>query len=476
MPATFDILPDDVLEILLQSVGSRRDLASLIRASNPCHCVFRHNPAHFLQHASINELPVGLLREVAAVYAAKLHFPPVVTPEQASAQPARAEEFFNDYFSASPIFPLPTSKKALQEIATLLEKVRYLSEQFALHAIREAKALRKGMTMPFQYDTNDVIRIVHLSDSETFRLHRAFLRFELLCIVFRIPHRKKELVWFGRKDQCRLFLDRFEPFEVEEVLCIYSYFRHLLYGTMYQTHRLLMEAVQTLTVPEVVDTVRPIGEMSSAAPQQPQQLFNNVVQFRFLQSPTLGVFARFNKQFWSAWFGRIASLGLDFIFEFSRRDRNRRFKMIRGQFFYHLLGTPLVHSTVQFCLASFHGPPLQFASTPEDPRFINTGYPVYMGVPRDGNMWFNSEIHHKNTPFRAIGLVFWDTERIASAPMREAVAAALHHHFPRRYNPSAWADSYHYHGVYSARLQKSDLKALKRYFGLATARNSIGAM
>ncbi|KAJ2969663.1 hypothetical protein NQ176_g8549 [Zarea fungicola] len=476
MPATFDILPDDVLEILLESVGSRQDLASLIRTSNPCRRVFQYNPAHFLQHTSINELPVGLLREVAAVYAAKMHFPPVVTPEQASGQPARAEEFFNDYFSTSPSFPLPTSKQALQEISTLLEKVRYLSGQFALHAIREAKALRKGMTMPFQYDTHDVTRVVHLSDSEKFRLHRALLRFELLCVVFRIPHRKKELLWFGQTDQCRLFLDRFEPFEVEEVLCIYSYFRHLLYGTMYQTHRLLFEAVQTLNVPQAVDTVSAIGDLSSAAPPQPRQLLNNVVQFRFLQSTTLGVFARFNKHSWSAWFGIVASLGLDFIFEFARRDRNLRFKMIRSQFFHQLLGTPLIHFTVQFCLASFHGPPAQFAGTPEDPRFINTGYPVYMGVPRDGNKWFNSEREHKNTPFMAIGLVFWDTDRIASPPMRGGVAAAVHHHFPRRYHPWAWANSYHYRGVYSARLQERDLKALERYFGLTTARRSIGAI
>lgn len=461
MGITLDSLPFDVKALILEHIGLHLDLSSLIRASPVFYHEYICRPAHYLRASIAAEFPGALLQDLLAVHYAKSKFPPIYESENVLPQ---IEAFLEDYFSPAKNFQLPTSQEELYSILRLAGKVRYFAGKYALYAVREGNALRKFHNRPFKFDACNTINVVRLSDSERFRIYRGLLRFELLSTVFRTPRRAEEKCgwnwWPGIID--KHFLSKFQGWEREEIFCIRFYFQLLLSEVMLDADRKLKAAIRSveLDVTRSDETASPDPPISAL---KPFQAFD-VVELSFNVSSKLGIFFQSEKSRWEPCIERIASFGLGYMFPFSLRYRRTQFKMLRNPYFW----TRGFHSYYAD-ITEFHEV-RHFSDV--DPTWANAGFLLYHSALY--SPLTNRMVERAAFALRAIGLVFWDLDRISCPAFFGAVSAALQRCYWRRYQPfdTFWARPprcwwpQQPPGIKGARLQYAHVRLLEREFGL----------
>ncbi|KAJ4150481.1 hypothetical protein LMH87_011229 [Akanthomyces muscarius] len=116
MVTDLDSVPVEVKMVILQSIGSYRDLIRPLHASSIFYRIYLLSPAQYLRASSAGEHTAGIVKELVAVHLATVQFTPVVSSDQAARVPALAKEFFGEYFDAEKQRLLPRSHKELRSI------------------------------------------------------------------------------------------------------------------------------------------------------------------------------------------------------------------------------------------------------------------------------------------------------------------------------------------------------------------------
>ena len=232
-----DLVPPEILSMILCSVDSPIDLHSLISASPSCFRVFSLSSEKTLSAMLKNAILPGNLQHALAV----LHVPQRTTDFHSAK--AATKTFLNEYFDGKS-FPFPTDRSSIAALSRLCFQITRFIDDYATKALRDFDAfdplqgrllpstsIRRGLCL--DYDSTDTFSPIVLSYTERLRFQRAFFRHELYCKVF--PLRQEDFYsdpepLFPTYFQSDEFVRRITPWEVEEINCVHHYLTYLIAG------------------------------------------------------------------------------------------------------------------------------------------------------------------------------------------------------------------------------------------------------
>lgn len=200
-------LPIEVVALILENLGSVKNLAVVLLSCKRFYAAFHARPslvADILgQHMPDSLLFYAITADAAACLRHPLSLPVI-------------EAFFHDYFEDPRSFPLVAKPRTMSlTVAKRLEAthdaVGFLVTQYARGAWQANFPSNPAMG----YD-------VDLSETEYFRLCRAFYRVETFYNVFRQDqHGMGSQVHRGHEDV--LFFSQHSPWEREQMACVHRF-------------------------------------------------------------------------------------------------------------------------------------------------------------------------------------------------------------------------------------------------------------
>lgn len=438
--ATLHHLAPELLILTLSSVGSLRDLHSLICASAPCFRAFSSNRTRILSSILENAIQPDALRHALAVGQ-------IPSPLPVGSEASIVLAFLGEYFLTSEI-EFPTDMARLVSICKVYNGVSRLIDDFSLRSahllgfhppLSEDNALWPEGLKPSSY------KFTPLSTTELTRLQRAFFRYEIYSRVFPpSPEHQLESL-FSSENQFRLFLSRLEPWEVEEMSCIHTYFASLVAGFINDLEEQITQAV--LTSPGVRCPARPFSSSprrmrtnamatrgglwdDSFAPTRRQQTWKDrhtpqtteagekLVFFTELDLRGLSLFEKQTKRRIPKFLSNMASLGLGFMIRLIDGNEKQRRDMIqeRAPFSRDFLPEALEYSPSANPGVEIT-PPITDIDRPCSP---NLGYFLFR-LTRQRVYARIYDIHGKPVyePLREMGYVFWDANRIKIPHVKE---------------------------------------------------------
>lgn len=224
-----DRLAPELLCSILTSLNSPRDLYSLIKASPAAlraflacrriifSCIIRNALSpdaihHALALLRVPEVPVDFTTE---------------SPEAATFR-QQVKEYLSQYFQANS-WDFPTELPSIIELIRLISRMsQFIDGYFDFAMTKMGASEDTSYTRP-------------LSPTETVRLQRAFLRFEIYCRINPISRRCGNML---RSDiQFYFFIKKIEPWEVEEIACIHEYFATVIGLYILEVEDSLVDAV-----------------------------------------------------------------------------------------------------------------------------------------------------------------------------------------------------------------------------------------
>lgn len=460
MSPNLDHLSTELLELILEASCSLEDLLNLITASSRCYRIYATNPERFIFNVTKPAVPKLVWCQFCAVNLAMATFQDIFDPSQISLDREEVISFIDKYFRNSSSFESAIGRKDARRLALLHRKITYFIRDFIQKAAREAHHLQqlnatsntKGTYIIHDFTREargEVMYLKHaynpgpatkqsasdqeaynnsaqlnISDTETVRLYRAFLRFELYCRLFRPPQNFHQFTFYTDQQQFDLLLGRLLPWEVEEITVIHQYLSFLVEGVLESMDKAFEDAVRRAADKEVSLEWRrgDSDEMIKLSPKSKTWSYDPIIfdynlykfssRFRFHAAEAAS---------------SIASTGLSYLFKLVQSDKAKQFDMIRrnhpiqSPFLLSALSSTLWYQNRHDHLSAIEGPYTGFADgRPEDAMMPNAGYMQYWSG--DPNQFIG--LSTKHYPYRALGYVFWDLERINTAPFRPALNEA----------------------------------------------------
>ncbi|KAM7218388.1 hypothetical protein V8F06_006152 [Rhypophila decipiens] len=221
--ANIERLAPELLIAIPSSCRSFKNMHSLTSASPACFRTFLVHREYIVPSVWRNMLDPANYRELLAIF----HVPSIVAAEAKALTP-----FLKHYFSTRPFEHLhdPTSMARMCRLYNTLSR---LTNLYFLHAAPFLVSSRSSET-----PGTTTAAVTPISTTETIRLQRALLRYELYSRVFPCGEKKekshprhgKSLI--GAKSQFNLFIRRLKPWEVEDLSSIHYYLTSLACGYM----------------------------------------------------------------------------------------------------------------------------------------------------------------------------------------------------------------------------------------------------
>lgn len=408
MPLNLDTLPVELVSSLLEVSHTPQDLLNLISASPHCYRVFAATPTRFLRSTLQSAVPNALLDEFSAAFFTVTKFHHDLDEELISEDKANVIAYMERYFNSSPNFELPTSYDDLKLAFKFHHRVLFFITDFARKAASELHVLTQ-IEHPAAHQRLDEMPPLpfHISDSETLRLYRAFLRFEIYSRLFR------PVVNFTGPQQLALFLQNFQPWEAEELTCVHQYLMTIVQGALDKMDQDFEASARRLIVtePPADSPLATSAKADNSRPGVQREMAN-------FSGMSLGRLRPFSQDFrdhstvhMSAW----VSQGLFYMFGFARASKEARFGLLRRD-------DPFLH---QFLINALRGgtntgalPTNTEVQNSDDPMQANLGYTKYKAQADAGYLGIRN--CDGNIPFRALGYLFWDSARINSPQLQLA--------------------------------------------------------
>ncbi|KAJ4015515.1 hypothetical protein NW766_005859 [Fusarium irregulare] len=332
----------------------------------------------------------------------------LISASPASPTPATTtgvSSFLDKYFDESSAFDFPTSTVELIKLYKVYNRLSFLIDGY-LNGIKK-----------LDFDDS----VITPSPSELTRLQRAFLRYGLYSRVFPADD---TLPWedpspnhrFSALKQFDLFVSRLKPWECEEIVCVEQYFSTLIGNFVDE-----MEEQLAGTVKSAVVFKPPIWEDDAQADLKDVGAEENLWRFDALDLTSLAMFSFDNRYRIHDNITYMASLGLDFMYDLIRSDKDEHLRLIRSNSpnFRHFLEEALTCSpglTMQECDEE--------SAWDDDPSYNNLAW-LQLGL--GSQSWKYLRIDRwscRMSPLRELGYVFWDSARLKSTAVQERLAIA----------------------------------------------------
>ncbi len=270
---------------------------------------------------------------------------------------------------------------------------------------------------------------VVLSLTERARFQRAFFRYELYSRVFPVDYDARHFSLVPANMQFIHFLACMEPWEAEEMSCVYHYFTSLigrvvddlegqLVSTILATPgiRLPSTSIRSLSAERLTIYAKDDDGQSNARDEDEMVLFDH------LDLRDLDLFSKHGRYDSAKCMGYLASLGSAFIYRLVLADGNQRKDMIRenAPAWRDFFPEALEHTPDT-------GPETVVADGFDDdqPSHPNLGYVLYKRSDKDVYLEIN-DVGMRNWPLRECAFVFWDSERILRPVASQSLRKARH--------------------------------------------------
>ena len=442
--------------MVLSNLNSPKDLYSTISASSACFRIFSMSPERTLSAVLRNAIPKETLQHALAVISVPDPRPPRKEPHTI------AKKFLDDYFSGK-VIPFPTAKSSIVALSRLYVRLTRFVNDYSAEALRALTSLdpfsaksentvSRHQGNSFEHKSTAFTASAPLSCAERIRFERAFLRHELYCRVFPLRDNERSVYrvppLFPADFQFDEFIALITPWEAEEISCVHQYFVYLI-GSLIdeledQAVRDFLCAVGARRPPRWASTScrGPLENLNiqEASQSYLQKLHNvalveadtweqSVVSMRFscpcdsdeglghdrndkkmlecdaLELSGLFLFTQDGRRTAFRTFSWHASLGLDYMYNlFTATDQARGNMLMK----FPLCGRDFLPEALDCSPGgrSIYTSPADV----DDPANNNLGWEL-LGPGRNDHYKPTNQLGLENFPLRAIGYVFWDSER-----------------------------------------------------------------
>ncbi|KAM3510408.1 hypothetical protein MY10362_000032 [Beauveria mimosiformis] len=226
-------LPCVPIDIILKFIDSSRDLVNLISASPRCYRVYKHKPAVYQLAAIRNAIPAPLWPDFCALHLATQYFGGPDRSRVAARDKSEVTSFLDQHFFGALPTDLPVSRGSFGLARGLVHKIEWFIKDFTETVGAEARSLQKMYRHRSGQQVQDGADCLAddapstefgLSAPERLRLYRAFIQFELCCVLFHpLPTRSPLHGRYSGRDQHDLLFSRLEIWEVEAIACVHQY-------------------------------------------------------------------------------------------------------------------------------------------------------------------------------------------------------------------------------------------------------------
>ncbi|KAF5715891.1 hypothetical protein FMUND_6640 [Fusarium mundagurra] len=305
------------------------------------------------------------------------------------------------------------------------------------------------------------------SFSESIRLQRAFLRYDIYCSVFApnefVP--LEDPYQFSGVEQFDLFLRRLTPWEVEEMACVQVYFALLTGDYISQLEEQLIEAVQSspgLVWPSSPDS-KPGEETDKTGEKQ-----IDMREFKNLDLTNLMLFSKDGIYSSPDTITHMTSMRLGFMHLLCKSEE-RRSDLIRSNppDYREFLPEALSHSPAWTPDDPNHGISPQETDSLDDPSRENLGFIIFGKNHNMGTVYLPIDPTGSHySILRQLGYVFWDSWRIQSPEVSDRLRAVekmtydeIHELFNRPWRNGAEAR------LQGVKLPRDEFEKIEREFG-----------
>ena len=384
-------------------IDSPRDLFLLIYASPACFRTFQNSQEKVLVTVLKRSFTNPNLVHVLAI-------------AHASVPSFAAQEFsyskvslFMDNYLAGELLSFPRNPVLLSSLCRLHTTLSYFCDHF-ITKMRSKLGHTIQRSNGASIDGDDDLLDFVLSSTELMRLERAFLRYELYCVIFsasNVTGRRGFRGW----DQFEMFLSRIEPFEVEEMCTVHQYLTFRVEECLEQAEDYLVESLQSLPRASSDSVEFAVNDESELA-------VSGTGHFSKSSTQNLGEWGAFSTTVrieMPRYISCMMSYGLEFIYNFVRSDRTERLRLIWS----HLTKK---RESLPEALVLASGTNRRAVQPDEveddDPSHANLGFVLF----HDTDQILHQRILHdgiRHFPLRELGYVFWDVTKFRNPQMLE---------------------------------------------------------
>ncbi|KAJ4138628.1 hypothetical protein NW768_002478 [Fusarium equiseti] len=205
-------LPYDVRHSILSSVDTVADLLIFVQASPVFYRDYAIEPERWLYHCLGLELGHGIIDAVTVHLAKTFTCRQDRTMDEVHRTMEDIRQFISSYHSCissltRPNSVLPNKADIISMVAFHLTVVMPLVSRF----IEWTQSHFRALSLPDG-----------LSHTEMKRIFRGFYRYQLFCNIFG-PNEQTLQPWISADEKLEWFFSIFEPWETEEILCVYQF-------------------------------------------------------------------------------------------------------------------------------------------------------------------------------------------------------------------------------------------------------------
>ncbi|KAM3535926.1 hypothetical protein MY4038_000702 [Beauveria bassiana] len=399
---------DDDLDKLREAIdGSIREIwncdleAELAKAQARMR---EHRPVAYQLSAIQKAIPAPLWPDFCALHLATQYFGGPDRSTVPATDLGEVKTFLDQHFHGALPTDLPIWQGSFKLARGLVHKIEWFVKDFTETVGAEARSLQQmyrprvqnRVNGPTDDDEPSSSTEFGLSAPERLRLYRAFIQFELSCVLFHpSPTRSRIHGRYSGKDQHNLFFSNLEIWEVEAIACIHQYLTRFIRAACDGLDGKFESFARSL---EPEPRLKHLALQSCASPWTLADL--SVLQF--------GSFHHFSTAFRKIddhGEGAKISAGLGFMLEFARGDQMKQLKLLRKYTVKH----DSLYTAIDFLRQDQALCTLTEPST-DDGTEASAGYVKH----------YASAVGHSEDdqavyfPMRALGCVFWDSERLES--------------------------------------------------------------
>ncbi|KAI0838392.1 hypothetical protein F5Y06DRAFT_45441 [Hypoxylon sp. FL0890] len=224
--ACLDNMPVELLNLVLCSLRSPLELNSIIHASSVCYRVFRRSRTVILSQVIRNAFGDALPDALGALYALDAMDTWGVFPETGYID---IDTFLERYHSG--VLDFPGDFENLAHLSQIWLRTDSFVSDYSNRALLSMHGEKPPRLPVWAHPADSKLRDkVPVSATESTRLQRAFLRFDIFCICFPEDHAVR-IMWYEllqRRKRNRLFFGSLYLWEIEELCCVHQYLTHLV--------------------------------------------------------------------------------------------------------------------------------------------------------------------------------------------------------------------------------------------------------
>ncbi|KAI1310171.1 hypothetical protein F5Y03DRAFT_347158 [Xylaria venustula] len=396
-----DCIAPELLLSILTSLDSPQDLYSLVRASPASWRVFLTWRKTILSLVIWNAFPDTIHHALAI-----LHIPKApLGAEHPDIEDLKA--FLDQYFQSDP-WEFPTDLSSIISLTRWTVRISRFIDGYFDFAMRT-------LAMVHDHDGS-----WPLSRTERARLQRAFLRFGIYCQVCPTFNDHPYRSFLPSNLQFTYFLGKLEPWEVEEITCVYEYFTTTIEQYIIEMEGRFIRAV--LTNPHL--RAPPNHNLQDDQVENREKSginrAGNMQDFSALELTDLELFSTDSKDRLRDYARYMASLGLETLKDLLSSDTDRRWDIIRHEspLWREFLPAALEHAPK--ILSETIIPGGDFTDSSSVPsrgwfEFKGVSYDLYLDIHVSGPI---------QRLVRICGYVFWGSKRVLRPSVYEAFKTA----------------------------------------------------